>query len=161
MKKLLFLLLLSPVAYSSYTSYCEKDLYNYLKLEHNYVGTKKDKEPRFNVIYGNKTNTNLKDFYATTKSMNETFFGITAFDDENKTLYSYNFGTKILVISALDTFQDNKKDTYNTQKESLINGTFIGSGYQQNYVYRCEPLGADATDKRNAKDMPSEAPFKD
>jgi hypothetical protein len=157
MKKLLFLLLLSPDAYSFYTSYCEKDLYNYLKLEHNYMAGKKDTEPRFKVTHGNRTNTNLKDFHATTESINETFFGITAFDDKYKSLYSYNFSTGILLISYLDTFQDNKKDNYNTEKESLINGTFSGSGYGRNYVYRCEGLYDVNVDKRNAKDIPSKA----
>ena len=157
MKKLLFLLLLSPEAYSFYTSYCEKDLYNYLKLEHNYIATKKDPEPRFKVTHGNRTNINLKDFHATTESINETFFGITAFDDKYKSLYSYNFITGILLISYLDTFQDNKKDTYNTQKESLINGTFTGSGYGQNYVYRCESLNDVSLKRLNAKDIPSKA----
>ena len=160
MKKLLALLLLSPVAYSSSTNYCESDIYNYLKLEHNYVPTKKDTEPRFKVIHGNRTNINLKDFHATTESINETFFGVTAFDDENKTLYSYNFDTMMLIISQFDSFQDEKKGNYNTQKERLIDGTYTGSDYEGDYVYRCELIGYDERDNRNSKDIPSEASFK-
>ena len=160
MKKLLFLLLLSPVAYPFYTEYCEWDSYNYLKLEHNYWDTKKDREPRFKVIHGN-TYKNLKDFHATTKSIKETFFGITAFDDENKTLYNYNYETNILIIALFDTAQDEKKDNYNIQKQKLDDGTFIGSAYRQNYVYKCVRVNEAGTDKRNKKDIPSEAPFKD
>jgi hypothetical protein len=161
MKKLLFLLLLSPVAYSSSTLYCDTDIYNYLKLEHNYWTTKKNTDPRFNVTYGNKTNTNFKDFYATTESINETFFGITAFDDENKSLYSFNIETNILIISYLDSVQEIKKDTYNTQKEKLIDGRFAGGHYSSNKQYKCKGIVVNERDKRNAKDMPSEAPFLD
>lgn len=152
-------MLLSPVAYSFDTFYCEKDSYNYLKLEHNYWDSKKDREPRFKVIHGNKTNTNLKDFHANTKSMNETFFGITAFDDENKTLYNYNYDTNVLMIALFDTAQDEKRDNYNIQKQKLHDGTYTGSDYRQDYVYKCRIFADYEIDKRNSKDIPSEAPY--
>lgn len=52
-----------------------------------------------------------------------------------------------------------KRDNYNIQKQKLKDGTYTGSRYNQNYVYKC--VGIRGIDKRNSKDIPSEAPFKD